>query len=428
MPCLEPPEVTKMRKHSRITLAAAKQISYLSGDEYINVIKSHLLQKNGDNNKNTKNGAATKAHPKEWIKKDRIERLLDLQAKHMKNPPIAQSPNTSLNNQVDEYYDDFEDLDHKKDSNSASNTKIYRGIDDSLPTSDSPTLEIKNIARKDFAPRRLVDEAYRRHLSLAQLIKTELFSSKSSNSLKISSPINTRPKSASHKLYNSTPTPIVPLKLPECPNPVHYSVYNNLPKRSILITIEQCCDCNYHISLKHDESMYKSYSEQALSTITSCVLNHEKIANYYNIGIAKVSFCDSKSGRPRTATSLKYNRNSLKPVNHPRVGALEIQFTIKDSNNEIKLLHSKLSSKLWPNIFSIENKLDSFLHEHEQPLNNTSSVDIDDTINNGKNILEKCISNNQLVTDDIVWIVKHQVVKAKIDKALVEKMAYYELG
>lgn len=417
MPCLEPPEVAKMRKHSRITLAAARQISYLNGDEYISVIKSYLLQNNGDNNKNIK--PVGMQQKKEFVKKDRIERLLDLQGKHTKKSPIKQSPN-----QDDTYYDDFDDLDCKKDSNLVSNTKICRGIDESLLISDTSTLELKNIARKDFAPRRLLDEAYRRHLSLAQLIKTELFASKSSNSLKISSPNNTRPISASNKLYSSTPTPIVPQKI----NPIHYSVYNYLPKRSILITIEQCCDCNYHISLKHDESVYKSYSEQALSAITSCVLNHEKIVNHYNIGIAKVSFCDSKSGRPKTATSLKYNRNSLKPVNHPRVGALEIQFTIKDKDNEIKLLHSKLSSKLWPNISSIGLKLDSFLHEQEQSLNATSGVDIDDIVNKGRNVLDKCTSNNLLTTDNIVWIIKHQVVKAKMKKDLVEKMAYHDLG
>ena len=425
-PCLEPPEVTKMRKHSRITLTAAREISNLNGDEYINVIKSYMLQtkEKGDKNKKNNKGPAPKENPELRQKKDRIERLLELQLKHMNNSPIKHSPKK----QVDEYHDDFEDLDEKVDHTSSSSRINNMKNEESLPISDTTTVEIKNIARKDFAPRRLVDEAYRRHLSLAQLIKAELFTSKSTNSLKFPSPINSRPKSANNRLYNSIPTPLLPTpKLPEFAVPIHYSVYSSLPKRSILITIEQCCDCNYHISLKHDESTYKSYSEQAFSTIASCVLNHEKIINYYSIGIAKVSYCDSKNNRPKTATSLKYNRNSMKQINHPRVGALEIQLMIKDKESETKLLHSKLSSKLWPNISSIENKLDSLLYEHEQSLS-SSSIDIDEIVNNGRNVLEACTSKNQVPTDDILWIIKHQVEKPKRDKILIEKIAYHDLG
>ena len=74
-PCLEPPEVTRMRKHSRITLATAREISNLNGDEYINVIKSYMLQSKEKEDKNKKNkGLAPKENPKLRQKKDRIER------------------------------------------------------------------------------------------------------------------------------------------------------------------------------------------------------------------------------------------------------------------------------------------------------------------------------------------------------------------
>ena len=100
---------------------------------------------------------------------------------------------------------------------------------------------------------------------------------------------------------------------------------------------------------------------------------------------------------------------------------------IKDKESETKLLHSKLSSKLWPNISSIEHKLDSLLYEHEQSLS-SSSIDIDEIVNNGRNVLEACTSKNQVPTDDILWIIKHQVEKPKRDKILIEKIAYHDLG
>ena len=113
--------------------------------------------------------------------------------------------------------------------------------------------------------------------------------------------------------------------------------YNFLRDNEVLLTIEHCDNCEEHSSsTRHDPAKYYKYAQ----TIKNAVLNRYPMVK---ILIKPVSKLDPE-------------------ISNKRLGAFEVQVSSKFNKSlKVEVLHSKLTSRKWPDISEVVSKLSAYL-------------------------------------------------------------------
>jgi len=100
----------------------------------------------------------------------------------------------------------------------------------------------------------------------------------------------------------------------------------------MILCVEHCCNCiQHHLTTRHCERKYLEYSNLLLHSVSDFILAY---GLNIRIGILRL---------PIQTTD--------------RMGALEISLTYKPSTADIirQIVYSKLESKVWPSLLSIQN-------------------------------------------------------------------------
>jgi len=327
------------------------------------------------------------------IKMSRIKRYIDLDDNNNNNNNNNNSNSNSNSNNVNPNLND-EQLLHDV-SLELKNLNMY--CDYTTPTP------------KTFAPNRLKEKALQKGLSLASIVKQQLYRSNAhlSSSMRFSpskSPSKNRPSTADdsrrryearQRLKNKKNNQTSNVNY----NPFYYSFYNDLQYYDLLLSAEYCSNCNNHISLRHDSKQYEVITKNCIEILLQLLADYKLNAR---IGMIKVTpsvqtsikendnnsnnKTISKSNtpslkRPVSAPSLRskdeakndaiHNNNSINNCNSTipgsRLGALEIQIAYKDSTGKmhLKVIHSKLQSLTWPIKAKLIENFKIFIQEYK---------------------------------------------------------------
>jgi len=129
--------------------------------------------------------------------------------------------------------------------------------------------------------------------------------------------------------------------------PQHLNIYKLMQQQDIIISVENCCNCEYHkMSTRHKADDYLSRANAALVAIAQFIHDLSPVAR---VGVIR--------------SDAKVTKKSKQSDTNSRVGAFEIQIAYKDSADSLQfdLLHSKLKSTRWPSKSVIEKRLQAFL-------------------------------------------------------------------
>jgi hypothetical protein len=129
--------------------------------------------------------------------------------------------------------------------------------------------------------------------------------------------------------------------------PQYLNLYRHMDHKDIVISVENCCNCEYHkMSTRHNADEYVTRANAILVGIAQYIHDLTPTAR---VGVVRA---DANV----TAKSKHSDANS-------RVGAFEVQIAFKDrsGNLQFDLLHSKLKCSRWPSKSVLEKRLQAFL-------------------------------------------------------------------
>jgi hypothetical protein len=145
--------------------------------------------------------------------------------------------------------------------------------------------------------------------------------------------------------------PAPPDTLKHFNQPRELSLYEMLSSYDLLISVEHCCDCEYHqATLRHQSQEYISHAESILKATASYI--HAKFP-CVRLGVIRFpinSFCPKKPNHIVVEDESK------------RYGACEVQIAYRSSRGDLSfdLLHSKLKTRKWPSPGQLESRIDNF--------------------------------------------------------------------